>query len=95
MKLEFGTCAGSVSTFDVKLNTVELLASSGFVCLRMITAPQLVRFTGIGAMKSLSAELKASDDRDLTNIEPKLMQVFGPLERNRRSNCASPKVRGA
>src|SRR5262245_6090484 len=44
-------------------------------------------------MKSFSWVVKESDARDLTIIEPKLRQVDPPWMK-RRSNCASPKVRG-
>ena len=46
------------------------VAPSGSVSLRMMTFPQLEMLTGIGAMKSLSAELNASDDRLLRSALP-------------------------
>ena len=37
--------------------------SSGLVCFRMITEPQLLMFNAAGAMKSFNAAENESDDR--------------------------------
>jgi hypothetical protein len=52
---------GSVAKDFEKPNRVVFGFSSGSVCLRMITDAQLLRFVGVGAMKSFTAEKKESE----------------------------------
>ena len=58
-----------------------------------MTVPQFVMFTGTGAMKSFSCEVKLSDDRLLMNALPN--DSHSPSSKTKsRSSCASPNVRG-
>ena len=74
-------------------NVVELALSSGNVSLRMITEPQLLMFTGSGAMKSFNAAVNESDERLFRYADPKESQESGSKTRA-RSMDASPNVRG-
>src|SRR3712207_5286724 len=67
--------------------------SLGTVSLTMVMPPQLLTLTGIGAMKSLSAAVKESDERLFRYAWPKLTQAFGwKTPEPFKSMAASPKV---
>src|SRR5829696_9898653 len=57
----------------------------------MITVPQFVMLTGLGAMKSYSCEVKESDARLFTKALPNDSHVPGSKMKS-RSSCISPKV---
>ena len=52
------------ATLDVNGNAWS--SPPGLVCLMTVTVPQLLMFTGVGAMKSFIVALNAVDERLLT-----------------------------
>src|SRR5712691_10005617 len=59
----------------------------------IVTKPQLLMFTGIGAMKSFTSEVKEDDDRVFRKTLPKASQVpGGKTPAVVRLIAASPKV---
>src|SRR6266536_1329403 len=60
---------------EVKLKS--WLVPLGWVCVMMLTVPQLEMFTGTGATKSLTSAGNAADERLLRNALPNASQVPG------------------
>src|SRR5215470_5746371 len=58
---------------DVKLKS--WFCPRGSVCLMIVTVPQLLMFTGTGAMKSFTSAPNDAEARLFTNALPKALQV--------------------
>src|SRR6266567_3709796 len=73
----------------------------GSVCLMIVTRPQLLMFTGTGAMKSLTSAPNDDEERLFKNVLPNAVHVLlGKTPAAVRLMAASPKspvvrVRGA
>src|SRR5712691_8718508 len=77
------------------------LRPAGSVCLMILISPQLLMFTGTGAMKSLTSAPKEEDARLFKKVLPNALQVpAGKTPAAVRLMAASPnspvvRVRGA
>ena len=70
-----------------------VVSGSGSVTFSMMMVPQVSISIGTGAMKSFTAEVSASEARDLTYAEENPVHSFGSITpASVRLMAASPKV---